>query len=103
LPPYDSDFYYNVDAAKWQGLRQSNNPFDGLQNLLKAGFLNRSDIPLLRRLIRQMRADKDEIVPGYKEEGYEMAVTVKQTAIAELERIISLINEQPITGWDEMR
>jgi hypothetical protein len=84
-----------VDAAKWQGLRQSNNPFDGLQNLLKAGFLNRSDIPLLRRLIRQMRADK--------EEGYEMAVTVKQTAIAELERIISLINEQPITGWDEMR
>jgi len=88
----DYDRYYNnVDAVKWLGIRASKEPLDVLQNLLKHGFLNRGDIPILRRFIRHIRACDEELLPGYKEEGYEIALVVKEAVIAELEGIISMI------------
>jgi hypothetical protein len=74
--------YDPKEAEKWQRIQGSKNPLNDLRRQFRTGKLNRSDIPLIKHIIRHTRDEKEE-----KKE-------LVESLIKELEEMIKSIDER---------
>jgi hypothetical protein len=74
--------YDPKEVEKWQKIQGSKNPLNDLRRQFRTGKLNRSDIPLIKNIIRYTREEKDE----EKE--------LVESLIKELEDMIKSIDER---------
>jgi hypothetical protein len=74
--------YDPKEVEKWQKIQGSKNPLNDLRRQFRTGKLNRSDIPLIKHIIRYTREEKEE----EKE--------LVESLIKELEDMIKAIDER---------
>jgi hypothetical protein len=74
--------YDPKEVEKWQKIQGSKNPLNDLRRQFRTGKLNRSDIPLIKHIIRYTREEKEE----EKE--------LVESLIKELEDMIKSIDER---------
>jgi len=74
--------YDPKEVEKWQKIQGSKNPLNDLRRQFRTGKLNRSDIPLIKHIIRYTREEKED----EKE--------LVESLIKELEDMIKSIDER---------